>query len=149
MVDDVRADILRAMQQTAPGYVSPADVAAGAKPVIPQAGGDISTEKSIGVEMDGKHYVIPTIIGGVSYTPDAAIEAFRSGKNPHLGVFDSEQEATAFAEQRSRDLDAAFGGGGVLRKGPSAPAAGGLLDGYGKAPAAPYGRVPGNYERAR
>lgn len=112
-----------------PGYVAPEAVAAGAKPAIPQQDGSISTEKTISFEADGKHYVIPTIIGGKSYTPDAAIDEFVAGRNKALGVFGSQQEATDFAEQRSRNLDSAFGGGGVLRKGPSAPAAGGLIGG--------------------
>lgn len=106
--------------------MSPSAIAAGGKPAIPQSGGGLSTEKSIGIEMDGKHYVIPTIVNGVSLTPDAAVEAFRAGKNQPLGTFGSQQEASAFAENRSRQLDTAFGGPGVLHKGPSSPAVGGL-----------------------
>lgn len=109
---------------------TPAEIAAGAKPTVRQKDGTISTEKTIGVEMDGKHYVIPTIIGGKSMTPDAAIAAFKRGDVQPLGTFDSEAEATKFAEQRSRDLDAAFGGNGTLHKGPSSPAAGQLDNGH-------------------
>lgn len=113
-------------QAQAGGYIAPEDVARGAKPAIPQRGGGISTEKSIGIEVDGKHYVIPTIVNGKSLTEDAAIDAFMAGKNQPLGVFNSQEEADAFAAQRSRDLDRAFGGPGDLHQGPSDPAEGGL-----------------------
>jgi len=101
---------------------SPTEVAAGAKAAVPQTDGSISTEKSIGVEVDGKHYVIPTIVNGRSLTPDTAVALFKAGKNAPLGEFASQEEATQFAEQRSRDLDRAFGGQGDLKKGPSSPA---------------------------
>lgn len=114
------------------GYISPADIAAGAKQTVPQQDGNISTEKTINFQsrLDGQHYVIPTIINGTSYTPDAAIDAFYAGHVPPIAKFPSQQEATNFAEQRSRQLDAAFGGGGILRKGPSNPVSGGLTSQY-------------------
>lgn len=109
-----------------PGYMSPEDVAAGGKTPVLQKNGSISTEKTITVEADGKHYVIPTIIDGKSYTPEAASKAFRDKQIKPIGVFNTPEEAKAFAEQRSRDLDRNFGGQGVLHKGPSAPAKGEL-----------------------
>jgi hypothetical protein len=107
--------------------MTPEAVAAGGKPVVPQTGGNISTEKTITIEMDGKHLVIPTIINGVSYSPDAAVQALRQGKNKPLGVFNTPQEAQSFAEQRSMALDRAFGGSGRLMKGPSNPATGSVM----------------------
>lgn len=120
------------------GYVPPEAIAAGAKPTIPQQDGNISTEKTINFQskVDGQHYVIPTIINGTSYTPDAAVAAFYAGHVPPIAKFASQDEATNFAEQRSRQLDAAFGGGGVLRKGPSNPISGGLTSQY---PGAAFG----------
>lgn len=108
------------------GYIAPEDVAAGGKPTVPQTSGSISTEKTISFESDGKHHVIPTIVNGQSYDDDSAIKLWAHGKNPAIASFDSQDEATAFAEQRSRDLDRSFGGGGRLIKGPSSPASGGL-----------------------
>lgn len=102
--------------------MTPEQVATGGKPQVPQKDGTISTEKSIGIEMDGKYYVIPTIVNGKSLTPEAAIAAFEQGTNKPLGEFKSEDEATAFAEDRSRALDKATGGAGDLKKGPSNPA---------------------------
>jgi len=114
------------------GYMTPQDVAAGGKPTVLQKHGGISTEKTITIEADGRHYVIPTIINGQSYTPEAAINAFMTKKNKPIAVFDSADEAKAFAEQRSRDLDTAFGGAGRLMKGPSDPAIGGVMNKYAR-----------------
>lgn len=108
------------------GYMSPDAVAAGGKPAVRQKHGGISTEKTISIESDGQHHVIPTIVGGESYHPKAAIRLWADGKNPPIASFASHEEATAFAEQRSRNLDRSFGGGGRLLKGPSDPARGGL-----------------------
>lgn len=94
---------------------------------VPQKDGSVSTEKTITIEADGKHYVIPTIINGKSFTPEAAANLFMARKIQPLGAFESAPEAQAFAEQRSRDLDKAHGGEGVLMKGPSDPAQGGLF----------------------
>lgn len=130
------------------GYMSPDDVAAGGKPRVPQQDGTISTEKTISIEADGRHFVIPTIVDGVSYTQDAAADMFMARKIAPIASFKTAQEAKNFAEQRSRDLDKATGGTGVLRKGNSAPASGELTAGpagpwakYGKA--SPVDRIPG------
>lgn len=115
------------------GYMTPAEVAAGAKQTVRQTGGvNFSTEKSISFEMDGKSYVIPSIVNGKSYTPDAAIKEFRAGNIKPLGIFDKPEHAEQFSRQRSADLDAAFNGGhGFLRKGPSSPADGQLIGANG------------------
>jgi hypothetical protein len=71
------------------------------KPQINNADGSFSTERTITVEMDGKHYVLPTIVGGKQYTPEQAIELFRRGANQAVGIFASQQEADAAAAARS------------------------------------------------
>lgn len=108
------------------GYMSPEEVAAGGKVPVEQQDGTISTEKTMTIESDGKHLVIPTIIDGQSYDQQAAANLWATGKNPPIASFDTAEEAEAFAQQRSMSLDAAFGGSGRLMKGPSAPAYGGL-----------------------
>jgi hypothetical protein len=110
------------------GYMDPGAVARGGKVPVPQKDGGISTEKTITVEADGKHYVIPTIINGTSYTPKVASDLFMQGKNKPIGEFKTAEEANRFAEQRSMALDKAFGGPGALHKGPSNPASGKLVD---------------------
>jgi hypothetical protein len=42
----------------------------GGKPILRNPDGSVSTERTITIESDGKHYVIPTIINGKAVTPD-------------------------------------------------------------------------------
>jgi hypothetical protein len=64
----------------------------------------VSTERTIGIEMDGKHYVIPTIINGKQLSEDAAVLEFRLGRQKALGEFNTKEEADAFAKKRTAKL---------------------------------------------
>ena len=51
-------------------------------------------------------YLIPTIVPDedgflVKYSNDDAVQLFKDGKNPEVGVFDSVEAADTFAKQRS------------------------------------------------
>lgn len=93
---------------------SPPDVAAApptgstpidtSRPILNNPDGSFSTERTITVEMDGRHYNIPTIVNGQQVTPDQAVQLFRAGKNPAVGVFGSAQEANAAAQARSQQI---------------------------------------------
>lgn len=109
-----------------PGYTSPKEHSDAVKSGINQTGGGFSTEKTITFSHDGKVYVASSIINGKAYTADAAIDEFKAGRNPAIGIFDNEDDANAFAEQRSADLDAVYGGKGQTIMGPSSPVEGGL-----------------------
>jgi hypothetical protein len=63
--------------------------------------GSYSTERTIGVELDGIHYVIPTIVNGKQLSSDEAIKAWQSGINKAVGAFSSQAEADRFAMNRS------------------------------------------------
>lgn len=65
-------------------------------PKIKNADGSTSTVRSIGVELDGITYLIPTAIDGKIVGNDAAIEAFKQ-TGRYLGKFASEEEATQYA----------------------------------------------------
>lgn len=77
------------------------------KPFIRNEDGSVSTERTITVEADDKHFVIPTIVGGKQLTSKDAIGAWQDGKNKEVGAFGSAEEAKAFAEKRTA------GGGGL------------------------------------
>ena len=62
-------------------------------------------EQSIGIEADGKHYNLSTVVGGKKRTHDEAVKLWREGKNPELGVFNSREEAGEAATSRSRKFD--------------------------------------------
>lgn len=97
---------------TGPRGMTPEQVAQN-KPRINNADGSVSTERTITIEADGKHYNIPTIVNGKQLTPDEAVAAWRAGKNKEVGVYDTQDEATAAARQRSDDIGKAIGATGA------------------------------------
>ena len=74
------------------------------RPILNNRDGSFSTERTITIEVDGKHFVIPTIVGGQILTPDQAVAAWRDGKNNEVGVYASAQEAEAAAQARSKQI---------------------------------------------
>lgn len=75
-----------------------------AKPKILNPDSTVSTERTIGIEADGKHYLIPTIINGKQVSPDEAIKQWRAGTNKPVGVYGSQQEADTQAKARTERL---------------------------------------------
>lgn len=74
------------------------------KPQIQNEDGSVSTERTITIEADGKHYVIPTIVNGKVLDEETAIQLFQKGQNPPVGVFATAQEADSFARNRSDEI---------------------------------------------
>lgn len=88
-------------------------------PIIENPDGTWSTERTITVESDGRHYVIPTIVDGKDVGAARATELFRQGANPAKGQaegFASAEEANAYAEKRHKEQQAERAGD---RAGPS------------------------------
>lgn len=71
------------------------------RPKLNNPDGSFSTERTITIEVGGKHYNIPTIVKGVPVPNEAAISLWRAGENPHVGEYGSLQEALSAAKQRS------------------------------------------------
>lgn len=67
---------------------------------LKNADGSISTLRSITVEADGEHYLIPTIQDGKQMTTPEAIRYFRR-TGQHLGVFETERDANKYAKRAS------------------------------------------------
>jgi hypothetical protein len=74
------------------------------RPKLQNPDGSFSTERTITIEMDGKHYLVPTIVGGQAFDPEVAIKLFKDGKNHAVGVFNSAEEADAAAVARSAEI---------------------------------------------
>ena len=72
------------------------------KPVIRNPDQTVSTEKTITVEADGKHYLIPTIIGGKEVSQAEAVKQWNAGKNTAVGVYDTADQAETAAQARSK-----------------------------------------------
>ena len=74
------------------------------RPKIHNQDGSFSTEKTIGIEADGKHYNIPTIVNGQQLSSEEAIQSFRSGVNKPVGIFNSREEADSASVARSEQI---------------------------------------------
>lgn len=74
------------------------------RPRIDNADGSFSTERTITIEADGRHYNIPTIVGGRQRSEDEAIRLWEQGQNQEVGVFRSQSEAEAAARARSERI---------------------------------------------
>jgi len=83
------------------------------KPVEPLPGagvrvenedGTFSTERTVGVNIDGKEYVIPTLVNGEQLTIDEAVEHAREMGLENFPSFDSVEEAERYAKDRSSQL---------------------------------------------
>jgi hypothetical protein len=83
----------------APIPMEPGNIDLNARPVVKNADGSVSTVRSIGVEMDGKTYLLPTVTDdGRIVSDDEAVELFRqTGK--HLGIFRTGQDAEIAAKR--------------------------------------------------
>ena len=78
------------------------------RPKVKNPDGSISTVRSIGIEMDGMHFNIPTVIGDKVVSDKEAIDYFKKSKQ-HLGVYKSKKAAKAAAEQLHKDQEKYYG----------------------------------------
>jgi hypothetical protein len=77
------------------------DRAMPSKPLVKNPDGSYSSEQTITVEQDGKHYIVPTIYNGKKVSDE---EAIQGGQN--VGVYDSAEEAERVAKERSASFTA-------------------------------------------
>lgn len=116
---------VRFAPEEVPGMIEPGNIDLSARPVVRNSDGSISTVRSISVEMDGKEYLIPTVSeDGKVLSEDDAVKQFKkTGK--HLGVFDSPDDATAYARQLHEDQESLYapqqGAADVLNQPVSSP----------------------------
>jgi len=86
--------------RTAPGLVTVGNVNLLNRPQVPNADGSISTVRSMSINIDGKEVLIPTVsaIQNRVLTDEEAIAEYRQ-TGQHLGVFNSPQAATQYANR--------------------------------------------------
>jgi len=78
------------------------------KPIVQNPGGGWSHERSITIEVGGKHMNIPTMFGGKAYKPDEAVEILRKNKwvDPDTGRKVPTFNSAADAEYAARRKEA-------------------------------------------
>lgn len=80
------------------GLIVPGNIDLSNRPRVPNQDGSISTVRSLGVNIDGREVLIPTVVGGRVVSDDEAIREYkRTGK--HLGIFSSPEASTAFGQR--------------------------------------------------
>lgn len=76
------------------------------RPVVHNDDGSISTIRSISIGVDGKEVLIPTVIDGKIVSDEEAIDHYYQtldeGHPEHLGIFDTVEEADAYAAELSK-----------------------------------------------
>jgi GNAT superfamily N-acetyltransferase len=88
------------------GQLEAGNVNLYAQPAVQNEDGTISTVDSMSVNLDGREVLIPTVTpDGRHLAPDAAVAEYtKTGR--HLGVFESPEAATAYAQQLHADYAA-------------------------------------------
>lgn len=105
---------------TAGAFSAPIDTS---RPMLDNQDGSFSTERTITVEMDGKHFLLPTIVNGKQVSEDDAVNLFKAGTNKPVGVYGSAAEADAAAKARSNKIGQVRGGAFQEQSAKSASAA--------------------------
>lgn len=88
--------------QQAPGLVEPGNIDLTRRPTVTDpATGKTATILSETIEADGRHVLIPRVSDtGEILTPEQAVAQFRA-TGRHLGVFENQEQADAYAKQLS------------------------------------------------
>lgn len=93
------------------GLLAPGNIDLNRRPTATNPDGTISTVRSMSANFDGREYLIPTVSeDGRLLSDDEAIQEFqRTGR--HLGVFDTPDAATSWAERLHQEQAAQYGRG--------------------------------------
>lgn len=85
--------------------VVPGNIDLSVRPVVRNADGSISTVRSMSFEVNGKEVLVPTVSDdGRIMSAEEAINMFRK-TGRHLGIFNSPEAATAYAERLHQDQE--------------------------------------------
>lgn len=68
---------------------------------IPNADGTVSTKRTFTTEIGGAWFNIPSVVNGKELPKQEALDQFKKGTNPAVGVFQSQREAETAAAARS------------------------------------------------
>lgn len=102
------------IDQNFPGMTESGNIDLNNRPVVKNPDGTISTVRSVGVNLDGKEYLLPTVSDdGRILSTDEAVDQFRK-TGQHLGVFDSPDSSTKYAQALHEQQGSAYGNPNTL-----------------------------------
>ena len=78
------------------------------RPKVKNKDGSYSTVRTIGIEDNGKHVNIPTVVNGRVVSNQEAVNHYRR-TGQHLGKYDSREEADAAARALSKSQSQRYG----------------------------------------
>lgn len=88
------------------GATEPGNIDLTARPHAMWPDGSVSTVRSMGVNLDGRNYLIPTVSeDGRIMEPDEAIDEFYKTGN-HLGIYDDQDTSDRAAQAIHEDQEA-------------------------------------------
>ena len=97
------------VEQPERGLLKEGNIDLSSRPVVKNSDGTISTVRSIGVEVDGREVLIPTVSDdGRVMSNEEAVKTFKQ-TGRHLGVFDTPENASAYAQKLHQEQDAQYG----------------------------------------
>jgi hypothetical protein len=80
------------------GLVEHGNIDLTKRPVVKNADGSISTVRSMGVNIDGKEVLIPTVVGNKVVSDEEAVAHYKK-TGEHLGVFKDAASSSAYAQK--------------------------------------------------
>ena len=96
--------------KAAPGMVQPGNIDLTKRPSVKNADGSISTVRSMGVNIDGKEVLIPTVVDGKVVSDEAAIANYKK-TGQHLGIFNSPKASDTYAQALHDQQERMYAGG--------------------------------------
>ena len=103
--DESKDSAVYTIDEKFPGMIKEGNIDLASRPIVHFPDGSIATVRSIGINVDGKEYLIPTVSqDGRLLSNDEAVDEFkRTGK--YLGVFDSPEASDRYAEALHNQQD--------------------------------------------